>query len=208
MFHAKKFALGIAVTAAILATSVHAAPKAEKPISSQATTASAPQEPIKVPAGKVLLPSGSKLSLELAEPLASNKAKVGDEVVYYVKEDILTADRSKVLIRKGAHAVGHVTKAKGAKSFGRKGKLEFTVEEVEAVDGTLIPLRSTLETSGKGRTTAVALTAAFLTVFGVFIKGKNVQVPQGTVFEAYIDQDTAVTPAVPLPQPVAQKARK
>lgn len=140
------------------------------------------------------LPAGTKLQLLLADELISNKAKVGEEVVYFVREDVLSPD-GKVFIKKGARASGKITAAKGAKSFGRKGKLEFTVEEVEAIDGTKVLLRSNNEKNGKGRGATMVAVTALVTVFGVFIKGKNVTVPKDTLIEAYVDNDTSVMPA-------------
>ena len=71
----------------------------------------------------------------------------------------------------------------------------FTVEEIEAVDGTKIPLRSTVEKNGKGRGATMVAVAALVSVFGVFIKGKNITVKPGTLVEAYVDYDTVVETA-------------
>jgi type IV secretory pathway VirB10-like protein len=140
---------------------------------------------------KVELPSGTKIKLELADEVSSKTAEEGDEVVYFVKEDVLSSNKE-VLIKKGSRAIGKVTAAKRARSFGRKGKLEFTVEEVEAVDGTLVPLRSSVNKDGKGRVGTMVAVTALVSVFGVFIKGKNVTVKQGTIVDAYVDDNLMI----------------
>jgi hypothetical protein len=145
-------------------------------------------------ARKIALTSGTKIQLELAQELSSKTAQEGDIVVYYAAEDILSPNKE-ILIRKGARATGKVTEAKRARMFGKKGHLNFTVEEIVAVDGTKIPLRSTVEKNGNGRGATMVAVAALVSVFGVFIKGKNVTVKSGTLVEAYVDYDTVVETA-------------
>ncbi|MBD2306084.1 hypothetical protein H6G17_11225 [Chroococcidiopsis sp. FACHB-1243] len=145
-------------------------------------------------AKKLTLASGTKLQLELAEELSSKTAQEGDIVVYYAATNVLSPTKE-ILIKKGARATGKVTEAKRARMFGKKGQLNFTVEEIEAVDGTKIPLRSTVEKNGKGRGATMVAVAALVSVFGVFIKGKNITVKPGTLVEAYVDYDTVVETA-------------
>lgn len=140
---------------------------------------------------KVELSTGTKLRLELADEVSSKTAQEGDEVIYFVKQEVLSPNKE-VLIKKGARAFGKVTEAKRARSFGRKGKLEFTVEEVEAVDGTRVPLRSTINKAGKGQVGTMVAVTALVSVFGVFIRGKNVTVKQGTIVDAYVDDNIMV----------------
>lgn len=140
---------------------------------------------------KIELSSGTKIKLELAEELSSKKAEEGDEVVYFVAEDVVTPNKE-TLIKKGARAIGKVTEAKRARTLGRKGKLEFTVEEVEAVDGTKVPLRATVNKDGKSRGATMVAVTALVSVFGLFIKGKNVTIKQGTVVDAYVDDSVVI----------------
>ena len=146
------------------------------------------------PAGlsqKAKLLSGTNIELELATRLSSKTAKEGDRVVYFVNEDVVSPN-GELLIKKGTRATGQVNEAKRARMLGKKGKLEFTVEEVEAVDGTTVRLRSTVEREGKSRAGTMIAVTALVSVFGVFIKGKNVTVEQGTIVNAYVDNDTLV----------------
>jgi hypothetical protein len=152
----------------------------------------------------VTLPSGTKIKVETGGELRSNVARVGDEVVYYVKEPVLSPGKI-VLIKKGARATGKVTRSKRARSLGRKGKLEFTVEQVEGVDGQQIPLRSSLAKNGKGRGGTVVAVSLLLSPVAVFIKGKNVVVPVGTPIEAYVDDDHRIAVWQPDPKPVRRK---
>ncbi len=136
------------------------------------------------------------MPLELAEPLSSKTAKQGDEVIYFVSEDVVST-YGEVFIRKGSRATGEVTQAKRSRILGKKGILEFTANEVEAVDGTKVPLRSTINREGKSRGgTVVALSVIFNPLF-LFIKGKNLNLEQGTVVSAYTDRDTSIAVTMP-----------
>lgn len=52
-----------------------------------------------------------------------------------------------------------------------------------------------MKKNGKGRGATMVAVAALVSVFGVFIKGKNVTVKAGTLVEAYVDYDTVVETA-------------
>jgi len=133
----------------------------------------------------------TKIRVELAKELSTNKSKKGEEVICRVKEDVLGPNKE-VLIRKGARATGVVVEAKGAGWLGKKGKLSFSIDTVEAVDGTKISLRSEQKSGGKGRTGVVAAAALLIFLPLAFIKGKNATVPVGAGFDAYIDQTTPI----------------
>lgn len=162
-------------------------------------------------AARVQLLEGTKIRVELAEELSSRRAHKGQEVRYYVKEAVLGPNKE-VLIREGARASGVVTEAKSASRLGKKGKLEFTIESVEAVDGTRVPLRARQEAAGKDQTGTMAAVTLLVSVLGVFIKGKNVTIKQGTLIDAYVDKTveievggaTTTHNASPSSQPASQ----
>lgn len=151
---------------------------------------------VTVDGNKLNLPDGTSVKLQVKDTLASNKSKTGDKVEYVVEEDVVDVEK-RVLIRKGAPATGVITLAKGRGGLGRSGKLEFTCENVLAVDGNTIPLRGDQAKRGKsGKASMVAVTL-LLSPLGLFMKGKNITVKQGTVITAYVDSvpETAALPA-------------
>ncbi len=150
-------------------------------------------------APQIELPIGTKVRLELAMPLNSKTAQQGDEVVYFVSEDVVSK-YGEIFIQRGARATGEVTKVRRSKTLGRKGMLEFSVDEVEAVDGTKVPLRSTVNRDGKSRGGTITLLSVFATPawpFFLLIKGKNIYLGQGTPIRAYTDRDTSIEVALP-----------
>ncbi|MDF2441233.1 MAG: hypothetical protein JWN98_2217 [Abditibacteriota bacterium] len=142
-------------------------------------------------AQKITLPEGTRLTVETVEQLSSNKSRTGQEVRYRVHEDVLGEDKS-VLISRGAEAFGKILTARGAGGLGRKGKLDFSIERVQAADGTIVPLRSTQKVDGKNRYGAVAALALLVSPLGLFMKGKNAVIEPGTAFEAFVDKTAAI----------------
>lgn len=134
------------------------------------------------------------VKLRLLQSLTSGKAKQGESVSYEVREDV-KGEGGVVLVLTGAKAVGKVTVSKRRGMFGKPGKLEFTVESVQAVDGSPIPIRASVENRGKSNGGTVLATALLLTVFTVFIQGKDTTVKEGTEVLAYVDRDIIIDPA-------------
>ena len=132
------------------------------------------------------------VKIALLEGLRSGMAKVGDEVIFEVREDISNLDKE-LIISKGTLAFGRVLKSKKRGIFGKPGQLLFTCEYTKAVDGSKIPLRSS-ELGGKGHnnTGAVVATAVLVSVLGVFVNGRDMQVKKGTEFVVYVDEDTEI----------------
>ncbi len=143
---------------------------------------------------KVKLENATALKLVMEETISSNKAKAGDTVNYSVQDDV-KGPSGEILIRKGAKAGGTVTAAKGAGSFGRKGKLEFTAEWVETVDGQRAQLRTTQQANGKSNQGVAIASILFLSILGGFIKGKNASVNKGAVIPAFINEDIVIKSA-------------
>lgn len=146
-------------------------------------------------AAPVRVEDGTMVEVQLLQTLKSGKDKRDALVRYVVTRDVVIGGQ--LVIEKGARATGKVTESKKAGMFGKAGKLEFTIESVEAVDGSQVRLRAEAGQEGRSNLTAVIAGAILLSVFMVFVKGKNVTFKQGTEFVAYTDgnfpvQGTAV----------------
>ncbi|MHB1459574.1 MAG: hypothetical protein ACYC0V_21905 [Armatimonadota bacterium] len=133
---------------------------------------------------------GTPIKLELTRSLTSGKVKTGEAVTYRTREDIII--NGEVVIAKGAKGLGKVTVSKRRGMLGKKGKLEFTVESVTAINGVPVPLRTSIENSGKSNSGAVIASALLLTVFAVFISGRDITIKEGTEIVAYVDTDTLI----------------
>ena len=70
------------------------------------------------------------------------------------------------------------------------GKLEFTINDVKTLNNIRVPLQYTGKKKAGNDGGAVAVAAAVTLVGGLFMKGKNVDFPAGTQFEAVVASDT------------------
>lgn len=133
--------------------------------------------------------------IKLTRNISSKDAKVGDKVDFIVVEDVTVKDV--VVIRQGAMAIATVTKAKPKARLGRSGKLDINIDYVQLITGEKVPLRAVKGGSGGTRTTAMTtgIVAAGILFFPaaplfLFMKGKNIELAQGTEVTAYVSADT------------------
>lgn len=173
------------------------------PVSSQQATPPATiQNAAAPPATAVLaapspantLQDGTAVKLKLAENLTSASAKAGQQVPFEVVEEV---DVEGVpVIAKGAQATGTVTTAEPKKSMGRGGKLDVNIDSVRLVDGEKAALSATKSEKGGGHTGAMTagMVGAAIVFFPaapllLFIHGKDITIPEGTVITAFVAGD-------------------
>ena len=84
--------------------------------------------------------------------------------------------------------------------MGRAGKLDFSIDRVRAADGEWIPLRYTInkKSGGSHAVSTGVLTAGAAVLFWpaapafLLIKGKDVTLNKGMVFDTFTDQDHTI----------------
>ena len=155
-------------------------------------TQSQKPETAKQVASPAVLKEGTLVMLQTQEKMVSGQIAEGAPVRYKVVRDVV-GPGGKLLVAYGDSAEGRVTRSRRRGMFGKAGQLEFTVDAATAVDGTRVPLRSQQQMAGKDNKGTVIATALLLTVFTVFINGKDVELPAGTEVAAYVDHDTAIS---------------
>ncbi|MEM7413543.1 MAG: hypothetical protein AAF430_25145 [Myxococcota bacterium] len=85
------------------------------------------------------VPAGTPVLLYFGETVRSNAAKAGDAVTLRVAQDVY-AD-GKVVIEKGARALGAVRTAAESKAFRGDGSLGLSIDSVETADGGTVSVR-------------------------------------------------------------------
>ena len=135
---------------------------------------------------------GTVVRLRLLEKLdTGSNLEVGSQINFEVADPVLVDDQ--VVIKPGARATGTITEASKAKWGGRKGKLDFTIDYIEAVDGQNIRVRSTSQgVKGKGNVGLMAAGAILVSPIAIALRGKNAVVDKGTEFSVYTDQDREI----------------
>ena len=150
------------------------------------------------PAGvEVKVPDGTPLEIELQSNVTSKEAQEGDIINFTVVNDVVVGGVT--IIQKGAPAKARVAVAKKSGRWGRSGKLGWAMQDVLAADGTRIPLRMEKKLAGdsKGGTVATGVIVTSLVFWPAaplwgFKKGKDVSMPAGKRFEAFVHGDANV----------------
>ena len=137
---------------------------------------------------------GTPVKLRLSETISSADAKVGQEIPFEVIEDISV--EQVVVLPKGATAIATVTEADHKKSMGRAGKLNISISYARLKDQEKVALRATKDTKGGGHVGAMtgAMVATAIVFFPaaplfLFMKGKDITIPQGTEVTAFVEGD-------------------
>jgi hypothetical protein len=137
---------------------------------------------------------GTPVKLRLSETISSADAKVGQEIPFEVIEDI-DVDQV-VVLPKGAAAIATVTEADHKKSMGRAGKLNISISYARLKDQEKVALRATKDSKGGGHVGAMtgAMVATAIVFFPaaplfLFMKGKDITIPQGTEITAFVEGD-------------------
>lgn len=167
-------------------------------MSASATPAAGPNATAAHPVGvEMKVPDGTPLELELQSNVSSKEAQEGDIINFIVVNDIVV--NGVKVIEKGAPAKARVAVAKKSGHWGKSGKLGWAMQDVMAADGTRIPLRmeKKLAGDGKGGTVATGVIVTSLVFWPAaplwgFKKGKDVSMPAGKRFEAFVHGDATV----------------
>ena len=138
----------------------------------------------------ITIPDGTEVKLVLKNPVSSATARQEQRIEFTASEQVVV--HGVTVIEKGAPAVGHVTEAQPAKGFGRKGKLNFSIDTVRATSGENIRLRSSKTATGSDSYGKAGVVTLLTGPLGALVKGKDIEVPAGTEFTIYIDGDRKV----------------
>lgn len=146
----------------------------------------------RLPVKKCDVPSGTLIKIALSAPVTTKNIKVGDIVPFHVKEDVIV-DGVLVFV-KGAKGEGKVTKVSPAKNFGRNAELLVEFEKTKTMEGTFVETfvgeasKNEMERMGFAAGASIAgmvLLGPIGIIAGAFVKGKNIELPEGT--ELYIE---------------------
>ena len=114
---------------------------------------------------KVQIPAGTVVHVENVSAVSSAHFTEGRPMNLRVSRRVLV--NGVLVIERGAPALGRVVKSKRAGRWGRGGAIDWRLEGVVAVDGTVVPIRLSQRVKGNGRSAAV-VTAAIVTGAVVF----------------------------------------
>ncbi len=161
---------------------------------------------------QVMIPDGTKIRLRLEENLSSATADLGQVVDFAVTQEVRVGDA--IVIANGARATGNIIKVEHRRSMGRAGYLDFSIERVQLVDGNWLNVRYTPEKNhGKGDGAAAGVTTGILAVvfwpaapLGLLIKGHDVEINKGRIYDVFSDDSVYVAAAVAASTPLMTRA--
>lgn len=128
------------------------------------------------------LPANTEIWVSPNAEVNSKKIKQGDKFDMSVSRDVTLGNY--VVIPRGTRAVGQISYRTGKGSFGKSGKMEFEVVEVD-LGGRIIPVKGHYRIEGNGNTGATVGAVVAVGVFAAFVTGHSATVAQGTEYKAY-----------------------
>jgi hypothetical protein len=141
-----------------------------------------------------VLEEATPVKLRFNRTVSSADAHVGDTVDFEVLQSISV--NGTPVISKGGFAFGTVTEAQPKRRMARGGKLEINIDYVKLVDSEKAALRAV--NGGKGGGHVGAMTAGIVATgivffpaapFFLFMHGKDITLPKGAEFTAYVNGD-------------------
>jgi hypothetical protein len=142
-----------------------------------------------------VLEEATPVRLRFSRTVSSADAHVGDTVDFEVLQDVSV--NGTLVIPKSGVAFGTVTEAQPKRRMARGGKLEINIDYVKLLNGDKAGLRAVKEGKGGGHTGAmtagiVATGLVFFPAapFFLFMHGKDITMPKGAEFTAYVNGDT------------------
>jgi hypothetical protein len=154
--------------------------------------------PAPVPEVEVKVTDGTEMEIQLKNTLSGQEAKVGDIVDFTLVRAVQV--NGVTVFERDASARARITTAKKAGRWGKAGKLEWAMQDVQAADGKRVPARFTKRELGdsKGGTVAVAAVATSIFLGPVALlwglkKGRPAIIPAGNRYSVFVHGDTTVS---------------
>jgi len=142
--------------------------------------------PTNVVKGNAYVPKGIKFKVKLIQALNSKHWRKQQLVSIVAAEPIKIEGRE--VVAKGAEGTAVLLKSRKAAGLGRKGKVQLAAYDMVSTVGKMIPLTNGVYYKGKTDQGAGVIAVASL-VGGLFIKGSNVELPEGFEFDAIVRED-------------------
>lgn len=139
------------------------------------------------PAPELVLRHGTRVPMQTVQPLSSKRALQGQRFDLEVSEEVRVDGM--LVIPKGAHGVGEVSRVVEKGMMGKPGKLEVRVMYVE-VGGARIRLDGKAKDKGASGAGGVVIAAPLIGLTGAaFVKGKSAVIPAGSAIDGFVYQD-------------------
>ncbi|MBF0544281.1 MAG: hypothetical protein HQM08_07605 [Candidatus Riflebacteria bacterium] len=148
-------------------------------------------------AAKITIPKGTLIRIRLGETLSTETAKEGKTLIFSVETAVRVGNRK--VIEKGADVRAYLSEIRHPQRFGRNASLKIKFLTVTSIKGREVPVvvgehaAKTNEQMGMAAGAAVGGALIFGPIgllAGLFVKGKNIYIPRGTILHVEVAEDT------------------
>jgi len=146
---------------------------------------------VQAAAGEIIIPAGTRIELETVQSISSELIQPGEPVDFKVRADV--SINGVVVVKAGTLAKGVVITSDHAKGIGKEGNVEIQVKNVQAVDGSFLPLSSnSIARKGENNAVLSIVLGVLVCLLFLLIKGKNGVIPAGTSVDAIVASNSKV----------------
>ena len=148
-------------------------------------------------AARLIIPEGTLVKIRLQQTLSTRYTKEG-QIVRFTVLDAVRLGKRKV-IERGASVEAYVSHVRHPQRFGRNASLKIKFLSVNSVKGKEIPVelgeRAAKTNEQMGMAAGAAVGGALIfgpigLLAGLFVKGKNIEIPSGTILHVEVAEDT------------------
>jgi hypothetical protein len=148
-------------------------------------------------AARLVIPQGTLVKIRLLQTLSTRSTREGQTVRFSVLETVRLGKRK--VIERGASVEAYVSHVRHPQRFGRNASLKIKFLSVNSVKGRDIPIEigehaaKTNEQMGMAAGAAVGgalILGPIGLLAGLFVKGKNIEMPSGTILHVEVAEDT------------------
>ena len=140
---------------------------------------------------KVTLKAGTPVILATVETVSSKTTVSGNTIDFKVVTDVIVDGN--VVIPAGTIAKVQASNVSKASAIGKGGEITVGINNINALDGTLVPLSgANISASGKNKV-GLAIVCGICTLFGFLIPGSQAELPAGSQTQAVVMSNTMVT---------------
>ena len=140
---------------------------------------------------KVTLKAGTPVILATVETVSSKTTVSGNTIDFKVVTDVIVDGN--VVIPAGTIAKGQASNVSKASAIGKGGEITVGINNINALDGTLVPLSgANISASGKNKV-GLAIVCGICTLCGFLIPGSQAELPAGSQTQAVVMSNTMVT---------------
>lgn len=140
---------------------------------------------------KTKVEEGTIILLKSLSIISSNTTMDGESIDFFCADNLVV--NNKLIIKKNSKITGKVESSEKSRSLGKGGSLKIIFNYITAIDGQNIPISGVYNyVKGDNKSgTAIGLSLV-LSPFFLFLKGKEANIPIGSLIEVYTTQEIEI----------------